>query len=215
MQTINRSLALIEKMIADTTVPSVTQFAEEKDPFIILISCVLSLRTKDKTTISASKRLFHVAKTPQALSKLSLEEIRRLIYPVGFYRNKAKQVREIAKIISEKYNNKVPDTLDELLVFKGVGIKTANLVLGLGFNKPAICVDTHVHRISNRLDWVNTKNAQETLAALESLIPKRKWIRLNTTLVGFGQNICLASSPLCLRCTLNLTCAKKGVKKCR
>ncbi len=215
MLKISWSLALIEKMTTSYITPSVTQFAKKNDPFIVLISCILSLRTKDKTTISASKRLFKVAKNPKDLSRLSLDKIRSLIYPVSFFRNKAKQLKQISKIIAEKYNNKVPDNLKQLLLFKGVGIKTANLVLGLGFNKPAICVDTHVHRISNRLKWVNTRNPEETLYMLERLLPKSKWIKLNTTLVSFGQNICLATSPLCSKCQLFSNCPKKGVKKCR
>jgi len=196
-------------------VPSVTQIASRKSPFQVLISCILSLRTKDKTTIEASKRLFAQAVEPKTLIKLSKKKIESLIYPVGFYRNKARDILNISNLIVRDFGGRVPNSLEQLLNFKGVGRKTANLVLGLGFGIPAICVDTHVHRISNRLGWVKTKDPNETEIALSRIIPKKYWVELNTVLVTFGQNICLPISPWCSKCPVEKSCKRAGVYKYR
>jgi endonuclease-3 len=193
----------------------VTKVSQRKDPYKVLVSCILSLRTKDKTTAEASKRLFKVVSTPKEMIKLSKRKIQKLIYPVGFYRNKAKAILEISKKIIRDFSGRVPSRLEDLLSLKGVGRKTANLVLGLGYNRPAICVDTHVHRISNRLGWVKTQNPQGTEEALEKIIPKNYWIRLNTILVAFGQNVCVPISPFCNRCYVNSYCKKIGVNRHR
>jgi len=208
-------LKLIEKQILIFKAPSVTVVSKNNDPFQVLISCILSLRTKDKTTIEASNRLFKVADSPKNMVKLSKLRLQGIIYPVGFYRNKAKVILGISKIILEDFASKVPGNLEDLLKLKGVGRKTANLVLGLGFNIPAICVDTHVHRISNRLGWVRTKLPEQTEEALKTIIPKRYWIDLNTILVTFGQNICVPISPICSRCSVNKFCKRVGVIKSR
>jgi endonuclease-3 len=173
------------------------------------------LRTKDKTTIEASKRLFEVADSPEGMIKLPLTRLQKIIYPVGFYRNKAKAILGLSHKIIEDFHGFVPDTIDELLSFKGVGRKTANLVLGLGFGIPAICVDTHVHRISNRLGWVKTRSPEDTEKELEKILPKRLWIDLNTILVAFGQNLCVPISPFCSACSVSSFCKKIGVNKSR
>lgn len=194
-------------------VPVITELSQKKaaDPFVILIGTILSLRTKDETTDKAIKRLFKKAKTPEEMLKLSDEELEQLIYPVGFYRKKAKTIREISKTIIERYNSRVPDELEELLKIKGVGRKTANLVITEGFNKPGICVDTHVHRISNRLGVVKTKNPHETEYALRDVLPKKYWNIYNSLLVTFGQNICKPVSPHCTLCPLSDICKRIGV----
>ncbi|HTZ11591.1 MAG TPA: endonuclease III [Candidatus Margulisiibacteriota bacterium] len=211
MADIVRVVRLIEKQIKSFTVPSVTLVSRRNDPYQVLISCLLSLRTKDKTTIEASSRLFRVADSPRSMVKLTPLRIQKLIYPVGFYRNKSRVILGVSRKILEEYGGRVPDKLDELLKLKGVGRKTANLVLGLGFNKPAICVDTHVHRISNRLGWVKTRTPEETEEGLRKIVPRHLWIDLNTAMVTFGQNLCFPVSPFCSRCLVFKYCKRSGV----
>ncbi len=196
--------------------PIVTQLAEtRRDPFLILISTVLSLRTKDEVTAAAAERLFSLASTPETMLELSEEEIRQAIYPVGFYRNKSRQIREICRDLIERFSFRVPDSLEDLLSLKGVGQKTANLVLSLGFEKDAICVDTHVHRISNRLGLVSTKTPEQTESALQNVLPRRYWSRYNTLLVSFGQRVCRPLSPLCSSCPLAELCPRINVTRHR
>src|SRR3989338_1040534 len=215
MNQIQKTTRLIEKQIKTFKVPSVTQVSARKDPFQVLISCILSLRTKDKTTIEAADRLFKVADNPKSMLKLPQRRLQKLIYPVGFYRNKTKVILGISRRILEDFSGKVPRGLKRLLSLRGVGRKTANLVLGLAYNTPAICVDTHVHRISNRLGWVRTRTPEQTEYALEEIIPKKEWIDLNTTLVQFGQNICVPVSPFCSKCYVYKYCKRVGVAKSR
>jgi len=179
-----------------------------KDPYLVLICCILSLRTNDKTTIKATQRMLELAKTPKEMMKVDFETLEKAIYPVGFYKNKAGQIIELSKIIVEKFDGKVPDEIDELTKFKGVGRKTANLVLTKGFNKPAICVDVHVHRISNRLGYVKTKTPDETEMELRKILPKKYWIDFNTLLVTHGQNICKPQKPNCELCSISKYCKK-------
>jgi endonuclease-3 len=181
----------------------------------VLISCIISLRTKDEVTAQASARLFERADTPLAMQGLSVDEIAGLIYPAGFYRNKAGQIREIARRLVAEFDGRVPDEIEELLGFKGVGRKTANLVLTLGFCKQGICVDTHVHRICNRWGYVTTRTPDETEMALRKKLPPEYWIEINDLLVAFGQNHCLPVSPLCSTCRLALLCPRIGVTKSR
>jgi len=188
---------------------------EDRDPFRILISCILSLRTQDKTTKEASQRLFRLARTPRAVSRLPAEKIQKAIYPVGFYRIKARQVRELGKRIAEEYGGRVPDTIEELLQLKGVGRKTANLVVTLGYGKPGICVDTHVHRITNRWGLVKTKNPMQTEFALREILSHRYWRKLHGYLVAFGQGICKPISPLCSRCAVRAFCDRVGMIRSR
>lgn len=210
-----KTLKTIEKQVKPFALPSVTKISKHKDPYRVLVSCILSLRTKDKTTLEASSRLFHIAATPKDMLKLTPKRLQRIIYPVGFYRNKAGVILGISRRIIDDFGGKVPPRLDELLGLKGVGRKTANLVLGLGFGIPAICVDTHVHRISNRLGWVKTKDPQDTEEALKKIFPRRYWIEVNDALVSFGQNICQPVSPFCSRCLAFRLCKRIGVKKSR
>ncbi|MCM8773650.1 MAG: endonuclease III [Candidatus Omnitrophica bacterium] len=205
-------LKLIEKQVKTFNIPWVTKdFRKHHNPFRVLVSCILSLRTKDKVTQEASLRLFKVVKNPFDLAKLKPKQIEKLIYPVGFYRKKAKDLNNLAIQLIKRYKGVVPNNENSLLEFKGVGRKTANLVLGLGYGIPAICVDTHVHRISNRLGWVKTKTPKSTEDNLKKIIPKNWWIKLNTLLVAFGQNICLPLRPLCSTCYVNKYCKKINV----
>ena len=179
------------------------------DPYLVLICCILSLRTNDKTTYPCSMRMLELGKTPEEISKLSPDVLAKAIYPVGFYQNKAEQIIALSKELVEKYNSKVPDEIEELIKFKGVGRKTANLVLTKGFNKPAICVDVHVHRISNRLGYVETKNPEETEFALRAKLPKKYWIDFNTLFVTHGQNVCKPQKPDCANCSIEKYCKKR------
>ena len=178
-----------------------------KDPYLVLICCILSLRTNDKTTIGATKRMLKLARTPFEMVKVEPDKLTEAIYPVGFYKNKANQIIELSKEIVEKYDGKTPETIEELTKFKGVGRKTANLVLTKGFNKPAICVDVHVHRIFNRLKYVKTKTPDETEMVLRKKLPKKYWIQINTYLVTLGQNVCKPIKPKCEICPIKELCA--------
>jgi len=182
-----------------------------KDPFKVLISCILSLRTQDKTTAEASKRLFNIAPDVSSMSKLTEKKIEKIIYPVGFYKVKSAQIKKICKTLISEYDRKVPDERDELLKLKGVGRKTANLVITLGFDKPGICVDTHVHRITNRWGYMKTKTPDKTEIALRRKLPAEYWAGINGFLVAFGQGICRPISPFCSRCDIEKFCAKAGV----
>jgi len=180
-----------------------------------LIACILSLRTQDTTTGPAADRLFAVADTPRAMLALTPRVIERLIYPVGFYRTKARVILGICRDLLERFGGRVPDDIDTLLTLKGVGRKTANLVVTMGYGKPGICVDTHVHRISNRLGYVRTRNPEQTEMALRARLPKRFWIGYNDLLVSFGQNVCTPISPRCWGCPVTALCRKVGVTTSR
>lgn len=196
--------------------PSVSLIALKMNtPYTVLISTLISLRTKDDVTLAASKRLFSLADNPEKMLSLSDDEIEKAIYPAGFYKRKAQNIKEISKTLIEKYDGKVPSTQEELLALPGVGIKTANLTLNLGFNIDAICVDCHVHQIANRIGWIDTKTPEESVDALESIMPRRFWIPLNELLVAYGQNVCLSISPLCSECPICKECPKKGLKYSR
>ena len=179
---------------------------EFHDPFLVLICCILSLRTNDKTTYPASLRMLKLGKTPEDFLNVNESDLIKAIYPVGFYQNKAKQILQISKELTQSYNGKVPADIDELVKFKGVGRKTANLVMAKGFQVHAICVDIHVHRISNRLGLVNTKTPDETELVLRKILPKKYWLDINTLLVTFGQNICKPTKPLCEKCPVSDYC---------
>ena len=179
-----------------------------KNPYLVLIACILSLRTNDKTTYPATLRMLELAKTPKEMKNVRQEELAKAIYPVGFYENKAKQIIELSKTIDEELGGKVPDEIEDLIKFKGVGRKTANLVLSLGFNKPAICVDVHVHRIFNRLGYIKTKTPEETEFVLREKLPQKYWIDINTLLVTHGQNVCKPIKPKCSECPIAGYCAK-------
>lgn len=196
--------------------PAVTIVAQcNGSPYKVLISCIISLRTKDEVTARASARIFARAQTPEAMAGLTVDEISQLIYPAGFYRTKSEQIALLSRRLVEEYHGIVPDDIDELLKFKGVGRKTANLVVTLGFGKPGICVDTHVHRICNRLGYISTKNPEETERALRSQLPPEYWIEINDLLVAFGQNHCYPVSPRCSSCRISGLCDRVGVNVSR
>ncbi len=209
-------LRILRKEVRQWKVPVVGTFAHGANaPFKVLISTILSLRTKDKTTEEASHRLFKLADTPQKMRTLKLGEIERAIYPVGFYHTKAKNILSICQDLIERFHGRVPDTMEDLLLFQGVGRKTANLVMTVGYGKPGICVDTHVHRICNRWGLVKTKAPDETEQVLRKILPKRYWITFNDILVTYGQNLCVPVSPFCTRCQIRSFCPRVGVRTSR
>ena len=209
-------MRILRKAAAGWNAPVLTLMAAEKrDPFLTLIGCILSLRTKDETTALAAPRLFARAVTPQAMLELDADEIARLIYPVGFYRTKSRAILDICSDLLTKFAGKVPDSIDQLLTLKGVGRKTANLVVTEAFGKPGICVDTHVHRISNRWGLVKSPTPDKTEAALRTTLPRRYWLEYNWLLVAFGQTICQPVSPWCSRCPLSHMCPRIGVIRSR
>lgn len=209
-------VSLLREHLAGSSQPSVsTVAADYQDPFRTLISTVISLRTKDEVTAAASARLFSRASTAAGIAALSAEDIARLIYPAGFYNTKAHSIREIARVIADRFGGTVPRTREELLGLPGVGRKTANLVLGLGFGIPAVCVDTHVHRIPNRLGLVETETPVDTEQALEESLPREYWIEINGLLVQFGRRVCTPVSPWCSRCPLTHLCRRVGVTRSR
>lgn len=213
---IGRVLSTLRREAEKWDVPVVTLTAvTSRNPFRVLVSTVLSLRTKDETTAEASRRLFAEADTPAGILGLGEKRIRDLIYPVGFYRVKAKNIIGICEKLLDEYGGEVPDTVEELLGFRGVGRKTANLVVSLGYAKPAICVDIHVHRISNRWGFVNTENPLETEMALRDALPRKYWIEYNSLLVALGQSVCRPVSPFCSRCPVSGHCPRVGVSKSR
>lgn len=195
--------------------PIVTEISKKRDSFKVLISTVISLRTKDDVTREAAMRLFQIADNPYDMAKLDPGVVERAIYPAGFYRTKARNILRICKILIDEQDGRVPDELDVLLKLPGVGRKTANLVVTLGYGKPGICVDTHVHRVSNRLGYVQTKTPEETEFALRGKLPEVYWIEYNDLLVSFGQNICTPVSPFCSRCVLIHLCRRVGVVRNR
>lgn len=213
---IHEAVAILRDAVRQWKTPAVTIVSQrEGDPFKVLISCILSLRTQDKTTAAASARLFAQAPSPAAMLELPAETIVRAIYPVGFYRTKAETIRDICAVLLARYDGRVPDEIDELLKLKGVGRKTANLVVTLGFGKPGICVDTHVHRICNRWGYVRTKTPEQTEFALRAKLPRDYWLVINDLLVTFGQNQCTPVSPRCSTCQLRVLCDRVGVTKSR
>jgi endonuclease III len=214
---IHAAIRIVRREIRQWQEPVVGVVAREsdRDPFRILISCLLSLRTKDKTTSEASARLFAIAHTPASLLKIHLKKIEQAIYPVGFYRTKAKSIHAICRRLLDVYGGRVPDSIDQLVTLSGVGRKTANLVVTVGYGKPGICVDIHVHRISNRWGYIKTKTPEQSEEALRRILPKQYWITYNDLLVPYGQNLCQPVSPYCSKCKLTEYCERVGVKKSR
>ncbi len=209
-------ITVLRTSVGKAPLPSVSEIALAKpDAFRILISTMISLRTKDEVTAGAAGRLFEKAATPETLSELSVEEIGELIYPAGFYRTKAKHIKEVSLIIRDNFAGRVPADRDALMALPGVGAKTANLTLNLGFGKEAICVDTHVHRISNRTGWVSTRRPEETETSLMAILPGHYWIEINELLVRFGQTVCTPVSPFCSRCSIRPWCIQRDVIRSR
>jgi len=216
-QHVTRVMRAIAEAIDGLELPAVEKISEEQaeDPFQILIATLLSARTQDATTHAASTRLFKRARTPAAMARLRLRTIEELIYPVSFYRNKARHVKACCQMLVARFGGRVPSTLDDLVMLPGVGRKTANLVLTAGFGLPGICVDTHVHRICNRWGYLKTKDPNATELALRVQLPQEYWIQINGLLVTLGQNICHPTSPRCSACPVAALCARVGVTRSR
>lgn len=215
-RSISRVLRVLRREAPGWNAPIVSFIAvQHRDPFRTLISCILSLRTQDATTAAASMRLYEQAHTPETILALSSKKLERLIFPVGFYRTKVRVIRGICRDLIDKFNGRVPDEIDQLLTLKGVGRKTANLVVTEAYGKPGICVDTHVHRISNRWGLVRTKTPEKTEMALRAVLPPMHWLEYNGILVAFGQTICHPTSPWCSRCKIEAMCPKLGVLRSR
>ncbi len=213
---IDRFLDVLKQQYRQWDAPVITLIASHGGtPFEVLVATILSLRTKDEVTAMAAKRILTTANTPANLLALDEKTIAKLIYPVGFYPTKAKQLRKICRILIDTYDGKVPDDMDHLLALPGVGRKTANLVLVEGFGQEAICVDTHVHRISNRIGYVQTKTPEQTEFALRKKLPRQYWVIYNELLVAFGQVLCRPLSPWCSRCPVVDMCPRRGVDKSR
>jgi endonuclease-3 len=214
--TIGQVLRILRRHMPGWNAPVVALMAAEKrEPYLVLIGCLLSLRTRDETTAVVAPRLFAAAETPESMVKLTIDQITQLIRPVGFYRAKAHIIRDVSRDLIERFSGEVPATIDELLTLKGVGRKTANLVVTQAFKKPGICVDTHVHRISNRWGFVKTTTPEKTEEALREVLPRRYWIEYNELLVAFGQTLCQPVSPWCSRCPVARYCPRIGVKRSR
>ncbi len=205
-------LRLVKKSLKQWPVPFVDHLAKQgSDPYKILLACILSLRTRDRVTAEASERLFAIASDPYSMSEMDLQKIEKAIFPVGFFRTKAKQIQAMSQKICKDFNGKTPDSIDDLLILPGVGRKTANLVVTLGHKKHGICVDTHVHRVCNRWGYVETEIPEKTEEILRKKLPRKFWIPLNSLLVPFGQNQCVPISPWCSSCELSQFCEKVGV----
>lgn len=217
IKNLDRIINLLKKEVEEFENPVISKIGEiQRDPFEVLISCILSLRTQDKTTGPVSLRLFETAGTPKKLAKMPLNKIQKIIRPVNYYITKSKRIKDIAKEIVGKYKGKVPDTFEELMKLKGVGKKTAAITMVYGHLKPDyIPVDVHVHVISNRLGWVKTRNAEESMDELMKIIPKKYWEDINDLFVLHGQNICITSSPFCSKCAIKDYCPRIGVIRSR
>ena len=209
IKNIDALIKLLRKEVKSFVNPIATEIGEKtRSPFMVLVSCLLSLRTMDKITGPVSRKLFEIAKTPQEINKLSLKKLQNIIRPVNFYITKSRRIKEISKILVKNYKGKVPDNFDELMKFKGVGRKTANIVMTYGFfKKDYIAVDTHVHRVPNRLGWIKTKKPEETEEQLKKILPKKYWQDFNDIIVTFGQNICRPIGPRCRGCPINRYCS--------
>ena len=214
---VTAALRIVKREIRQWEEPVLGVVAREsnRDPFRILISCLLSLRTKDKTTSEASARLYELAHRPSTMLALPIKKIECAIYPVGFYRTKAKSIHAICRRLLDVYGGTVPDSVEELVTLSGVGRKTANLVVTVAYGKPGICVDIHVHRISNRWGYVKTKTPEETEQALRRKLPEQHWITFNDLLVPYGQHLCQPVSPFCSKCKLTEYCDRVGVERSR
>ena len=215
-QQLHEAIAVLRRKVPQWNVPVASLNVQDShDPYRVLISTLLSLRTQDQTTEKAAKRLFELADTPQAMVQLDRDTIEKTIYPVGFYRTKAPQILDISRRILEEFDGRVPNDLEVLITFHGVGRKTANLVLSEGYGTPAICVDTHVHRISNRWGYVNTNTPLATEMALRKKLPYEYWIEYNPMLVALGQYVCKPTSPICSACPIAPFCKRRGVRRSR
>jgi len=215
MKTVNipAIMRVLKKEFESNSMPVVDLIEEQSgDPLKILIGTILSARTKDETTRDASQRLFSQVHTINDLDRLTEKHLQQIIFPVGFYRTKARHLKELPSMLRKRFDGRVPESLEDLMKLPGVGRKTANLVMAIAFKKPAICVDTHVHRICNRFGYVNTKTPFETEMALREKLPRKYWLLFNSYLVSFGQNTCRPVSPRCTVCPIRAFCNRVGVK---
>lgn len=213
---IDKIYQILKKQVASYNVPVVDLIqVQTESPFRVLVGALLSARTNDRTTSAVCTKLFRKVKKISDFDKLSIKQIEKLIYPVGFYKNKAKYIKKLSKVLREDFNNQIPNTIEELVELPGVGRKTANLVVAVAFKKPAICVDVHVHRIMNRLGYLKTKNPLQTEMALREKLPKKYWRITNKIFVAFGQNLCRPVSPFCSKCPISAYCNRTGVKVSR
>lgn len=213
---IDEVIEILEMEAEKWNVPVVTLISiQEKDPFKVLLSTIISLRTKDEVTIEASKRLYKILEKPEDIYSIEIPDIEKAIYPAGFYKRKSTQIKNICERLVKEFESKVPKEIDTLLTFEGIGRKTANLVLSEGYGIAAMCVDVHVHRISNRWAYVETKTPEETEVALRKKLPKKYWNEYNTLLVAFGQSLCRPVSPHCSKCPILNYCPRIGVSKNR
>jgi endonuclease III len=216
MKYVDEIFSTLDKIVPTLDVPIIELIeSQTKDPFKILVATLLSARTKDQTTAEVCKRLFKVINTPADLTKKSVAQIEKLIFPVGFYKNKAKYLKKLPTVLQEEFQGIIPETVDELVRLPGVGRKTANLVVAVAFKKPAICVDIHVHRISNRFGWVKTKTPFETEMTLRKKLPSKYWLKINWYLVAYGQSLCTPISPWCSLCSIKKYCKQKNVTTTR
>ena len=216
MSSLQLIIDTLREYVEGSPLPSVSEVAERgRDPFSILVSTMISLRTKDQVTSAASDRLLRRAPAPRDLARMEEKEIAELIYPAGFYNTKAKNLKRMAEQLVNRHAGRVPESMELLMELPGVGRKTANLVRNLGYGLDGICVDTHVHRISNRLGWVQTKSPDQTEGALERVLPRKYWIPINELLVRFGQILCTPLSPFCSRCPILKDCPRIGVERSR
>jgi len=212
---ISQVMEILKKHFHHTERTTLNRMRKKPDAFKILISCLLSLRTQDSNTEKASNRLFAVADTPKTISRLPLKKIEELIFSSGHYKKKAKTIKEVSKLILGKYRGKVPDNKEELLSIKGIGPKTANIVLSFAYGQQVLPIDTHCHRIPNRIGWVKTKMPEQTEKELEKILEKKYWRNFNSIFVLFGKTICKPISPLCSQCPVEKFCKKQGVEKTR
>jgi len=208
-------MKILTKIYFSSNKTTLNKMRKKPDPFKILISCLLSLRTQDKNTETASRKLFAVADTPKEIIRLPIQKLEKLIFSSGHYKKKARTLKHVSKVLIEKHNGKVPKTREELLKIKGIGPKTSNIVLAFAFGKLVIPVDVHVHRIPNRIGWIKTKTPEQTEKELEKILPKKYWREFNAIFVQFGQTICQPISPWCSKCFINKYCKKVGVKRSR
>jgi len=208
-------IKILEKYYKNYRRPTLRRTSKEKNPYKTLITCLISLRVQDATTERVSSNLFKIADTPKKISKLSLKRLEKILYSTGYYKQKAKTIKYVTNVILKKYKGKVPNTEEELLSIKGIGRKTANIVLSFAYNKLALPVDVNVHRIANRLNWVKTKNADKTELELKKIVPKSYWRDINTIFILFGKSICVPVSPFCSKCPVKRYCKRIGVKKSR
>ena len=198
----------------DTPVAELVK-VQTQDPFKILVATIMSSRTNDKTTAKVAKQLFIKINKPQDFHLYSQQQIEQMIYPIGFYKNKARYLKQLPTVLQQRFKGRIPQTIEELLELPGVGRKTANLVVSVAFDKPGICVDVHVHRIVNRIGYIKTKDPLETEMKLRKILPQRYWKRVNRVLVAYGQNLCTPLRPFCSRCKISRYCKKINVKKAR